>query len=235
MSRNENGDVTYALFYHVDFMLVIFPGSRITIGNWAGERGNFSFERIGIPEMGGKVHKGFWRQVDSYWSELAGKLGQYPNVPLVVGGHSRGGACAVIAGLRIEQELQNKLAAVITLGQPRCVNRKIAEQIQPKWKDRYLRIVSSTDPIPLAPLEPLYYHTGTVCFYDRTGVCRVDPKESEIKDAIRRDNPLMMLEHRNVARYVQAVVKQSWECIAGHNLSYYDALIHGITSSTKGA
>ncbi len=235
VSRNGDGDVTYALFYHDDFMLVIFPGSKITVRNWAGERGNFSIDRVAVPELGGKVHEGFWEQVDSYWPELARKLGQHPNVPVVVGGHSRGGACAVIAGLRIEMELQNRLHAVITLGQPRCINRKVAERIQRKWADRYVRIVSSTDPVPLAPPEPFYYHAGTVWFYDKNGERRVNPMEYEIKEAIRRDNPAKMREHRSVTRYVKAMVKQAWECIEGHKLTYYHSLVHGTTPSMNGA
>ncbi len=235
MSRNESGNVRYALFYHDEFMLVIFPGSRMTSEDWAGEKGNFSFERVTVPEIGGKVHEGFWKQVDSYWSELAAKLDQYPNVPVVVGGHSRGGACAVIAGLRIERELQNRLAAVVTVGQPKCVNFKLATRIEREWADRYVRIVSSTDPIPLVPPEPWYYHAGTVWFYDKRGVCRVNPTALEIEEAIRRDNPAAMREHGNLAKYALAVVKQGWTSIAGHKLTYYYELVHGIRRAKNGA
>ena len=132
VSRTSSGNVNFALLVHTQIVVVLFPGSSRLIQNWASRTGNFSFRRV--RQMDGKVHKGFWRQVASYWSELKSELDQWSTLPVVLGGHSRGGACAVITALRVERDFGlNRIQAVITLGQPACVHFKLGRRITADW------------------------------------------------------------------------------------------------------
>ena len=119
--------------------------------------------------------------MDLFWEELARELNHLPTLPIVFGGHSRGGACAVITALRVEQQYElRRVAAVITLGQPGCVNLKLARRIRRDWGRRYVRIVTSTDIIPLAPTWPWYTHAGVMWFYKMDGTRKENPLKDDI-------------------------------------------------------
>lgn len=223
VSRSESGHVNYVLVHHCDFILVIFPGSR-TCEDWTSGTGNLVIKRVS--EMGGKVHQGFWKQVNSYWGIVARQLGQGSDVPVVLAGHSRGGACAVISALRVEHELGiHRIGAVITLGEPGCINYDIASRINTTWGGQYARIVSSTDPVPLAPSKPWYHRAGVMWFYDKDGTRWIDPTRDVMEEVIRRDNPFMQA-HRDVPMCVLALMKQAWECKKGHDLAHYHILVN---------
>ncbi len=224
VSRNRGKNVNFALLQHTDFILLVFPGSKL-LQNWTSRTGNFSIRRV--RQLGGKIHKGFWTQVDSYWAELSRRLAQCDTLPVVLGGHSRGGACAVIAALLVEQYLGNyRLAAVITLGQPACVNFKLARRINRDWGERYLRVVTSTDLIPLAPTWPWYYRAGEVWFIKKDCTRLVNPSKDDIEEAMREDNPLMRSQ-RSLPRFFLAARKQAVRVREGHDLATYRDCLYG--------
>lgn len=224
VSQNDKNNINFALLQHRDFILIIFPGSKM-IQNWTSHTGNFSFRRV--RRLGGKIHKGFWRQVDSHWSELTNKLSTCESLPLVLGGHSRGGACALIAALRVEHEFGfDRIGAVITLGQPGCVNFKLARRINRDWGDRYVRVVTSTDVIPLAPTWPWYYHGGKVWFCKKNSTRLVNPNKDQIEQAVREDNPLMHTQ-RNLLMFFLSIQRQAQRIREGHDLTTYCDCLNG--------
>ena len=227
VSRTSNGIVNFALLVHTNFMLLLFPGSSRLIQNWALRTGNFSFRRV--RQMDGKVHKGFWLQVTSYWSDLKLKLRQWSTLPVVLGGYSRGGACAVITALRVEREFGlNRIQAIITLGQPACVNFDLGERISADWGQRYIRIVTSTDLIPLAPTWPWYHQAGVVWYYQKDGTLLKKPSKDQIERAIRSDNPLMR-RPKSLIGFLRATKRQAQLLIKGHGLATYRACLNANT------
>ncbi len=145
----------------------------------------------------------------------------------MLGGHSRGGACAVITALLVQRTYElERVAAVITLGQPGCVSLKLARRIRRDLGRRYVRIVTSTDIIPLAPTWPWYTHAGVMWFYKMDGTRIENPLKDDIEEAIREDNPLMR-RHRSLIRFAMSVWRQTQVVIDGHALGTYRACLCG--------
>lgn len=235
VSQNHEQNVNYAFLVHCDFVLVIFPGSKL-FGNWVSDTGNTSIGQV--HELGGLVHEGFWNQVSYFKFELYDLLLRlkfwYPTLPVVLGGHSRGGSSAVITGLCMEQDLPNlcrelnlpniELRTVITIGQPKCFNDQIADRINSEWAGRYLRIVTSTDIIPLVPTWPHYRSAGILWFYNKYGTRIVDPTPAEIWEAVRQDNSLLQ-SNQNMS-LVESLIHQAGDIKQGHSVEYYRKLLH---------
>lgn len=135
-------ELQYAVIRHTRFLLVLFPASMLRLNDWVS---NADIRKVKF--RGGSVHKGFWSHVDSYWPKLLQLFESEPNKSIVFAGHSRGGACAVVAALRFTLSLPEgdaRLAAVITIGQPPVVSKNLAVNVlTERWGRRYKRFVSS--------------------------------------------------------------------------------------------
>ena len=119
-------------------------------------------------------------------------MGQWNTLPVVPVGHSRAGACEVKTALLVEREFGlNRIQAVITLGQPACIHFKLGRRIAADWGQRYIRIVTSTDLIPLAPTLPWYNRVEVVWYYKKDAARIENPSKDEMEEAIRSDDPLM--------------------------------------------
>lgn len=127
---SSDGVLQFALLFHTHYNLVLYPGTRHK-SDWLS---NCSCAPTRYRD--GYVHSGFWHSVDDTWSSLKRALVKTDG-PVVFAGHSRGGACAVIAALRWKDE---RMGAVITFAQPRVVDASLAERILTKrWGSRYTR------------------------------------------------------------------------------------------------
>ncbi len=167
--KNKNRNLNFVLLYHEHFKLVIFPGSKM-LENWIPvDGGNFNLDQIEY--QSGKVHEGFWNHVNSYWATLVSLLKECPNIPVVFAGHSRGGACALISALRFnDEQSQVPIEAIITIGQPMCVDLDLANEIDRLWPNKYIRVVRSTDIIPLGPPNLVQVaDTGLKWLYEKSG------------------------------------------------------------------
>ncbi len=141
----------------------------------------------------GKVHRGFWESLDSLWTgtlEAVRQRQSQSRLPVVLTGHSKGGALARLAALRLQQEAEITASAVFTYAAPRTGNadfaRDYAQRITSDW-----RFENTDDIIPHIPptaapvdvlatslLEPTalpkllahaYAHVGTLEFFDWKG------------------------------------------------------------------
>jgi triacylglycerol lipase len=127
------------------------------------------------PGFGGLVHKGFADALEVVWDELEPPLReQLPGRDLWVTGHDLGGALAVLAAARLQEQGTN-VEAVYTFGAPRVGNFSFYEAYQPIT----YRLVNNNDVIPHVPAEVVpvlgfhyytYKHVGTLKYLDRHGL-----------------------------------------------------------------
>jgi hypothetical protein len=77
---------------------------------------------VKVPYCGGQVHRGFSGALETVWSGVANAVRQQlsaKRLPVVVTGHSKGGALATLAAIRLRSEGVTTPLAVYTYGSPR--------------------------------------------------------------------------------------------------------------------
>jgi triacylglycerol lipase len=115
------------------------------------------------------VHHGFWKGVDAIWPELESALRTFllaaPGAPrpLYIGGHSLGGALAIVAASRLPDDLRACLKGVYTIGQPRVGHKDFADAYQNALGTITWRLINGNDLVPRVPFEHVmhYAHAGT--------------------------------------------------------------------------
>lgn len=121
------------------------------------------------------IHTGFytsWRNTRTVIKPyLTMALENYPNYPLVLVGHSLGGAVAAIAALEFQVLGYNP--TVTTFGEPRIGNAALAAYLDARFKltpvlpsenPAFRRVTHIDDPVPLLPLDEWGYvqHGGEI-------------------------------------------------------------------------
>lgn len=129
-------------------------------------------------DMGGTVHKGFYKGLEEIWSGenglekfLLDLISQDKERPLWITGHSLGGALAALCFTKIESAL-----GLYLFGAPRIGDQNFADltKDRPIW-----RVEHGRDPIPMVPLDvPLmnfsFKDMGQLVFIDRDGVIQFE-------------------------------------------------------------
>jgi V8-like Glu-specific endopeptidase len=113
----------------------------------------------------GRVHAGFWGQFTALQAQLESRLAMRQGVPLVVTGHSLGGAIAVLAA--ITWAASHSLRALYTYGQPAVAQGEAVTAISTALAGRYHRLVNDADIVPRVP--PGYRHTGQLLHFNNEG------------------------------------------------------------------
>ncbi len=93
--------------------------------------GDLTDEPVAVPGMVGKVHDGFWQGLSSLWAPLVKEVQQQmaaTGLPLHLTGHSKGGALASLAAIRLKQETPIVPAAVFTYAAPHPGDFEFAQQ-----------------------------------------------------------------------------------------------------------
>ena len=101
-----------------------------------------------------KVHTGFYDGINllaaSFIPALQKVAKAYPGAPIYIGGHSLGGALAVLAAPIIQDTFpDNKVAQIITGGQPRVGNKQFAIWYNGLFES--YRVVFNKDLVPHFP------------------------------------------------------------------------------------
>jgi hypothetical protein len=145
---------------------------------------------VTAPYTTGKVHRGFDESLELLWTDVLSAVeAQHTasQLPVVVTGHSKGGALASLAALRLQFEAGITPAAVYTFGSARAGNTQFWRDYQGKIL-RHWRFEHQDDLVPhLPPTTPLlaflaqidprlsglsshgYHHVGLLEFLNRTG------------------------------------------------------------------
>jgi hypothetical protein len=90
-----------------------------SVRDWADD-GQAEF--VKVPYASGLVHKGFSTSLESLWSSVVAAVRERlaaTNLPVVVTGHSKGGALATLAAIRLCSEKVTTPAGIYTCGSPR--------------------------------------------------------------------------------------------------------------------
>lgn len=172
--HKKGGSDTQALAASIDgYTLICFRGTA-GLSDW---KTNLRTERkaisLGFFGATGYVHSGFW----SAWEDVKPEVIKYlkeqratnENEPasasngqcheILIGGHSLGGAIALIAGIELKREGYQVLG-VFTFGQPKVFSEevvKMSDQSPSDFPD-IQRFIFADDPVPSLP--PGYFHIG---------------------------------------------------------------------------
>jgi hypothetical protein len=145
---------------------------------------------IKVPYAQGLVHQGFSSSLESLWTAVVAAIREQltaTRLPLIVAGHSKGGALATLAALRLRVEGVATPAGVYTFGSPRVGDTPFSNAYDAaisQW-----RFENNNDLVPHLPpaaqwLDFLgqvdrrlsgitayaYLHVGTLEFLDSKGV-----------------------------------------------------------------
>lgn len=108
------------------------PDAASFLEDWAN---NFEAAPIEVPEVPGHVHAGFWESVDALWTapfvnEVQQRLAACASKRLYVTGHSKGGAAAHLAAMRLIGELGITPTAVVSFAGARPGTQDFANAYQ---------------------------------------------------------------------------------------------------------
>lgn len=102
------------------------------------------------------AHGGFQDALDSVWQEVEAAIGALPNgLPVVVCGHSLGGALAFLTVSRMGES--ENAAHLYTFGGPRVGNEALGERVLEVSRGRAYRVVNENDLVPAVPPALLVY------------------------------------------------------------------------------
>lgn len=151
-----------------ELVMVTFRGTEST-ADWLS---NLNVSTRVIPGVGA-VHAGFLGQFEALRPELERLLRGRANLPLLVTGHSLGGAIAVLAATSWANS--RPVRALYTYGQPAVAkDTSGARAIGTLLAGRYHRLVNNADVVPRVP--PTYRHGGHLLHFDGQG--RVTSQET---------------------------------------------------------
>jgi pimeloyl-ACP methyl ester carboxylesterase len=194
----------------------------------------------------GALHSGFWQGYDRIHTaaaDVAAKAARRGGRVWLTG-HSLGGALAVVAAYRLDDEKNLPIGGVVTFGQPMVVMPNLAQSLYPRIHDRYLRFVNGDDPI--ATLVRPYVHFGELALYregafQRENMSPGDPASKKLKGFARAGRPPLlptrddadldaMIEHlegeRSTARDPDGIRSQGMIPLAqDHTLAAYSDLV----------
>jgi len=136
-----------------DVVVLAFRGST-TFDDWVTD---LKFAQIGSRKTGlkGRVHRGFWKALESGWSDILVDLRRLmtDDRQLWITGHSLGGGLAQLAALLAVRD-GLPVAGVYTYGAPRVGDDRLARELDGVLPNTLYRIVNPGDPVPhLAPTD----------------------------------------------------------------------------------
>jgi pimeloyl-ACP methyl ester carboxylesterase len=111
-----------------------------------------SFEIAGTADS--RVHSGFLASMRSIYDKLleAERFAKQKKVPLIIAGHSLGGAIALLGALKLKNE-GGGAAAVWTFGLPKVGNNAFYETARKQLGPQWHHINQTIDPIPTLPFS----------------------------------------------------------------------------------
>ena len=131
-----------------------------------------------------QVHQGFARALEEVWLDLIRYLDDSQALPLVITGHSLGGALATLAAHALSERTVSperkpiEIVSVVTFGQPRVGDGGFARHYDRRLGPLHWRVVNNRDIVPrLPPREMGFRHVGRLLYFDAEGKPSLDPSQ----------------------------------------------------------
>jgi hypothetical protein len=157
----EKGAAQGFLAWSATLAMVAFRGTEST-ADWLS---NLHLTSSTLPGVG-RVHTGFLEQFKALRPALESLLIGRSGLPLLVTGHSLGGAIALVAAA--SWAATRPVRALYTYGQPAvAADKGTAAAINAALTGRYHRLVNDADIVPRVP--PGFRHGGHLLRFDRRG------------------------------------------------------------------
>lgn len=116
----------------------------------------------------GRVHRGYFDTASSFLDELQGVLAADAlQRPVVLTGHSMGGALAVLVATMLMDVLERQ-AGIYTFGQPKVGSRDFSREFHRRYPGTLFRFVNGADAI-VAWSYGRRAILGTPCYFDQSG------------------------------------------------------------------
>jgi hypothetical protein len=129
------------------------------------------------PDMG-QTHFGFTYALAGVLPQIITALKSFPRSggALWFGGHSLGGALAVLAGAALLYQERRPANGIYTFGQPRVSTLNFSQNLEAQLGNIIYRFVNNEDIVTRVPprLPFCYDHIGQLCYFDATGVLHND-------------------------------------------------------------
>jgi len=105
-----------------------------------------------VPGIGGMVHRGFAAALDTLWPSLLPEVKSQlaSAAPLLITGHSKGGAIASLAAIKLKTEEGIEPAGVYTFGSPHAGDTAFAKNYDREIKSQW-RFENQDDIVPHLP------------------------------------------------------------------------------------
>lgn len=174
----DDGPMSGFLALSDDVIVVTFRGTNmLSPRDWMTNIDLFRQQRRG---QGRKLHRGFFKAYDRFSQRIKTELrGRHPHF-IWLTGHSLGGAVATCCACDwIDSRMA--LSGLITFGQPRVANPKMAEFLHHQLDGRYLRFRNGDDIVPTIPpkgpaLISNYRHAGGLAWFENGALTRTVPR-----------------------------------------------------------
>jgi hypothetical protein len=165
----ESTSTTVAVVDMGSYIQITFKGSK-ELADWL-TNGKYNTTGLVHGNQNIKVHAGFKKALDSVymdvWREVLLLVEISARKPLLINGHSLGGALAYLFVLRSLQTKDKSTLLdldfnLVTFGSPRCMNVDGAKFMD-KWSTRIVRVVNDEDVVPHVPPKLVgfnYKHPG---------------------------------------------------------------------------
>jgi triacylglycerol lipase len=130
-----------------------------------------------VPDVG-QTHFGFTYVLASVFPQILNTLRGLPQSggTLWLGGHSLGGALAVIAGAALLYQERRPVNGIYTFGQPRVSTLNFSQNLESQLGTTIFRFVNNEDVVTRVPprLPFCYDHVGQLCYFDAKGTLQND-------------------------------------------------------------
>ena len=200
-----------ALIEHKDYLCMAFRGTD-ELADWLDNINAFT-----VQELFGEFHRGFWHSLDDVWEPINTqyeKLKKEKPRPLLITGHSLGGAMATIAASKLTH-LDLPFTNVYTFGQPRALSRDTARIFNVENKGKYFRFHNNNDLVTRVPARLMgYSHIGTYLYISEEEKIHEEPgfwfKFMDYFDgavSALREKGIDGIEDHNMDKYLKAIEK----------------------------
>eukprot|EP01117_Protostelium_nocturnum_P016110 TRINITY_DN6318_c0_g1_i2.p1 TRINITY_DN6318_c0_g1~~TRINITY_DN6318_c0_g1_i2.p1 ORF type:complete len:245 (+),score=59.64 TRINITY_DN6318_c0_g1_i2:143-877(+) len=176
-----------------NYAFITFRGT-VGMENWMTDLEALASSPFHDKIPGARVHDGFLRAYNSMRDQVkatALKLAaQNPRLPMLVIGHSLGGALATLtaADFAINGTVKNKIG-LWTFGSPRVGNPTFASFVNQRFPDS-IRIVNQRDPVPHLPIKlgGFYRHINVESWFKTNTTWVTCPKAEDptCSDSVRK-------------------------------------------------